>query len=130
MKQLILKYPVFWSLAWAMIILVLCATPGQYIPSANWMELLSLDKFVHALIFFILSALLIVVAITYHQNSRLMLLYVVFSMMYGMLMELMQAWYFSNRSADWMDVIANSLGCVVAFMVKKKISQWISPALI
>src|SRR6476620_4871693 len=100
MKRLLFTYPVFLSIFCAVVILVLCATPGQYIPSAGWMELLSLDKLIHASIFFVLTALLIVVALRYRQNSRFVLFYVTVSVLYGMLMELMQAYCFSNRSAD------------------------------
>jgi hypothetical protein len=130
MKRIIFTYPVLFSLAWAFVILVLCATPGQYIPSAGWMELLSLDKLIHASIFFVLTALLIVVALRYRQKNGFISFYVTVSILYGMLMELMQAYYFSNRSADWMDVIANTAGCLFALALRNKIRQWISPAII
>ncbi len=126
MKRLLFTYPVFLSILWAVVILILCATPGQYIPSAVWMELLSLDNLIHASIFFILSALLIVVALRYGQHHGFTFFYVAISVLYGMLMELMQAYFFSNRTADWMDVVANSAGCLIALMLQKRIRQWIS----
>ena len=130
MKRLLASYPVLLSIAWALIILVLCATPGQYIPSADWMELLSLDKLVHATIFFIMTSLLLLVCFKYRQGNIFVILYALLSLAYGLLMEIMQALYFSNRSADWMDVAANSAGCLFALIFLKKIRMWIFPAFI
>ena len=130
MKRLINTYPVLLTLAWGLVILVLCATPGQYIPSASWLELLSVDKLVHASVFFILTSLLLVVAIKHHQGAPYVILYVTLSILYGMFLELMQAMVFSNRSADWMDVIANSFGCVMAVILFRRIRKWILMPLI
>lgn len=106
---------------WFLIIFVLCATPGQYIPSSDWMELLSVDKLVHAGIFFVLSALSALTAIKYKQSGLILGLCVLLCILYGIFLEWMQGYYFSNRSADWQDVIANAVGCLAALLVLKKL---------
>lgn len=126
MKNSLYKHAVLLALLWALTIFVLCATPGQYIPSADWLELLSFDKFVHAGMFFILTSLLLVVAIKYRQKNSVIALYFLMALLYGGSLEIMQWLYFSNRSADWKDMIANSFGCVVALVFLKKFRKLFS----
>ena len=57
------------TLAWAMLILVLCAMPGRYFPEAGWLALLKIDKVIHAFMFFVL-AVLIVLASSRRAGSR------------------------------------------------------------
>ena len=121
MKQFLYKHAVACALIWATIIFILCSTPGQYIPSADWLELLSFDKFVHATMFFILTSLLFIVAIRYSQKKSVIALYFFLAILYGGSLEIMQWLYFSNRSADWKDMVANSFGCVVALGCLRKL---------
>lgn len=115
MKKLLLKYPVLFSITWALIIFALCATPGQYIPSISWLDLLSFDKLVHAFIFYVQCSALLVVKMQYQQANLFKWVYLVLSITYGMMLEWMQATMFVNRSADWMDIAANSFGCLMGF---------------
>jgi VanZ like protein len=120
-KNLIYKNVRLFAFLWAAVIFILCATPGQYIPSADWLELLSFDKFVHATMFFTLSALLFAIAVKYGQSKTIIALYFLIAVLYGGSLEVMQAKIFSNRSADWKDMFANTFGCVVALLFLKKI---------
>ena len=120
-KSLFYRNANVFAVLWALIIFVLCATPGQYIPSADWLELLSFDKFVHASIFFTLTILFFTVAIKYNKKTFVFMLYFSFAVCYGASLELMQAYCFSNRSADWKDMVANTFGCVVAALFLKKL---------
>lgn len=102
--------------AWAIVILVLCGIPGRDIPHISFLELLSFDKFVHALIFFILYFLLYRafikgnIAFTFERRIVLFFMCIV----YGGLLEVMQGLLFEERSADVFDFIANSFGVIVA----------------
>lgn len=117
----IYKHLLSLTFGWTSLIFILCATPGQFIPSANWLELLSFDKFVHAGIFFVLSALLFLVQVKYKQALLWRYCYLIGVVLYGILLELMQARFFSNRSADWKDAIADSFGCIMALLFFKRI---------
>jgi hypothetical protein len=121
LKQLIYKNSLVFSIIWAAVILALCATPGHFIPSVSWLELLSFDKWVHATMFFILNSLLFLVVIKRKQPKQYMIIYFLVCVLYGGLLELMQAKCFSNRSADWQDFVANSFGCIVAVLLFKKL---------
>lgn len=119
-KTILLKYPYLLSVTWALIILALCSMPGRFIPSTTWLELLSFDKWVHAGIFFVLVSLLGLAVEINHQSKNLFYIYFLLSVMYGGALEIMQATVFSERSADWYDMIANSFGCLVALSLSKK----------
>jgi VanZ family protein len=124
MFRLIYKRSLLFAVIWALIIFILCATPGQYIPSANWLELLSFDKWVHASIFFILTALVLLNGVKYTISRKGMFVWFSACVAYGALLEFMQATCFSNRSADWKDIVANSFGCLMAFLLLGKIKKW------
>jgi VanZ family protein len=106
-----------WAMLWALLILILCGIPGKDIPHISFLELLSFDKLVHAGIFFVLVLLsirgfLLQSTITFLQaNARV--LAVVFCIVYGGLLEIMQGTLFQERSADVFDFIANSIGVLL-----------------
>lgn len=108
------------SIIWALLIFALCSMPGSYIPSISWLEILSFDKWVHAGVFFILVSLIGFAVKTHQQSTGLFYFYVILSIVYGASLELMQATLFSERSADWYDIIANSFGCLLAPVLLNK----------
>lgn len=112
MKNIILKHILTESILWTIIILILCSTPGQYIPSTNWLELLNFDKIVHASIFFILTNLwLIYLYTSLKLNLKNIIVTVILCILYGGLLEFFQSSLFYNRSGDWLDFFANTFGC-------------------
>lgn len=120
MEKLLLKYSLLFSIVWTIVILILCSTPGRYIPTTSWLELLSFDKFVHASIFYVLVTLWLLYL---HKKNSIsfsnITVLVVFCICYGGLLEIMQSTIFSQRSGDWFDFIANSFGCLAgAFSFK------------
>ena len=119
-KQIIYNYCGLFSILWAILIFVLCATPGQYIPSEKWLELIGFDKLIHASIFFILLSLVFLKAFKHQQSTFVFVMTFIFAFFYGVILEFMQANYFSNRSADFYDIAANTAGCVIAVLIFKK----------
>jgi VanZ family protein len=102
-------------LVWFAVIFALCATPGEYIPSNNWLDLLSVDKLVHAGMFFVLYLSAALFILRKKGSKTFFLVALLFCLSYGLSLEIMQATLFRNRSADYKDMIANSLGCFAAF---------------
>lgn len=121
MIKLVLKYSLPLSICWALIILGLCSMPGQYIPSISFLEMLSFDKWVHAGMFFVLCTLVFFHIRQRTEEKRQIYLFLVVCIGYGCLLEVMQGTLFSNRSADWNDIIANSFGCVMAMLFYNRI---------
>ena len=75
--------------------------------------------------FFILNSLLFLVVIKRAQPKQWMIIYFLLCVLYGGLLEIMQAKFFSNRSADWQDFVANSFGCLMAVLCFKKLKQMV-----
>ncbi len=123
MKSFLFKYSLALALTWTAVIFALCCTPGRYVPTAHWLDLLSFDKLVHASIFFVLSSLWFLYLVKTGQVKDLSIALVIAACIsYGGLLEVLQAKVFSQRSGDWADFIANSLGCLLAllFFSRKK----------
>jgi VanZ family protein len=130
MIKFLLKYCLPLAVLWTVIIFVLCSTPGRFVPTTSWLELLSFDKFVHASIFFTLVCLWLVYWFQSNKlSTKTVLLTLILSIVYGGLLEIMQATLFSQRSGDWFDFIANSFGCVMGLWffskIKQKLNQFI-----
>ena len=125
LRNLLQNHSYKFAVLWALIIFGLCSTPGRFIPTTSWLELLSFDKWVHASVFFILVSLFILGIILHRQNKNLIYLIFVLAIAYGGLLEIMQAKVFSERSGDWLDFIANSFGCLMALLFYKKTTGFI-----
>ncbi len=126
MIKLFLRYSLSAAILWTLIIFVLCCTPGQYIPTTNWLELLSFDKFVHASIFFTLSFLWLVHLIKIKKLTFFSMIFIILlCILYGGVLEIMQATVFSHRSGDWLDFIANTFGCLMGLWVFQKRKEYL-----
>jgi hypothetical protein len=123
------RYISAFLLVWFLFILSLCAIPGRMIPSSNWLELLSFDKLVHTSIFFILVGLWIVYVLKRNSSLFLIAIGALLAAFYGGAIEWMQANVFSERSADWYDFIADSFGCLVAYLCRDWIQRQTKRAL-
>jgi hypothetical protein len=122
------KNPNLPTIIWALIILILCGTPGKDVPHFSFLDLLGFDKFVHATIFFILVIFAIRGFRLQTKNKYLRenaaFLAVGLSIAYGGILEILQGTIFSERSADIFDFIANSFGCFIALLLYPKIGKW------
>lgn len=108
------------ALGWAAIILVLCLTPGSALPEWQWADLLSVDKFIHAAIFGVLVLLLVRGFKGQVEGStwavRAVPIATVIGVLYGASMEGMQQIPGLGRHGDLLDLIANTIGCLVALI--------------
>lgn len=128
MNRFVLKYPLLFAIGWTVVIFVLCCTPGKYVPSAHWLDLLSFDKLVHASIFFVLASLWFLYFIKIRSVTPSRIAFVLLGCVaYGGILEIMQATVFSQRSGDWLDFTANSIGCLAAFILFKRKKQFLLP---
>ena len=125
MINFVLKYCKSLAIIWALVILGLCSMPGQYIPSVSFLEMLSFDKWVHAGMFFVLCTLIFLYIKEKTEEKKQIYIFLFICIGYGCLLEVMQGTLFSNRSADWNDIIANSFGCVMAVIFYGKIYSYL-----
>ncbi|GAB3945600.1 hypothetical protein GCM10028805_14970 [Spirosoma harenae] len=108
------------AIIWTIIMLIGCLTPHEEIPGelATWN-----DKVLHILIF---APFTLLWALTGFQVGRVLIAGILF----GALIEVLQYILPINRSADWMDLAADSLGAVagilIVWLLPKKLRLMIS----
>ncbi len=116
------------ALAWALLIALLCLTPGKALPQWQWADLLRVDKLVHMLMFCILTVLVARGLRGRPSNElplpRMLLLAGSISVIYGASMEVLQEIPGLNRRGDVIDLIANTVGAVAgAFWLRWKVKR-------
>ena len=113
---------------WFIFIFVACAIPGKDVPQFSILELLAFDKWVHAAIFFVLVVLLLRgIKFTYPRTAHISVALVALAIAipYGGLLEIMQGAFFTDRSADLYDFIANAFGATCGVLLYPKLAaRW------
>jgi VanZ family protein len=111
-------YTYTYSLLWALFILCVCGMNGSYIPQIHFTDIIQPDSLAHITLFGLQTWF---IATDKKRKSpsnalsyRLILPAFVISAMYGVMVEVLQATVFINRSYDYMDMAANTLGCALA----------------
>lgn len=105
------------NIIWALVIFILCAMPSESVPDPH-LNIPHLDKVVHFGMFFIMAIFL---CSELHYQTRLRIntifwITVVFSFIYGGLIEILQATYF-QRGGEWGDLLADVLGAIVGCLL-------------
>ncbi|CAN5501920.1 hypothetical protein BH11BAC2_BH11BAC2_02020 [soil metagenome] len=110
------------GISWALLIFILSSisAPQIYIP--DFFDLFSPDKVVHFFFYGILVYLLVrgfkkapLGRLTRNQYS-----FAVFSSAtYGGLIELYQGYFLPDRTGDWVDFLANCIGCVIGWIAAR-----------
>ena len=108
------------AFVWALVILILTGTPGDYIPSVrSFWDWLAIDKTVHIATFAMLSFLILHGLLTQYLASKRRYLYVIgavgFSLAYGLLTEVLQAYVFTGRDGNAFDFYADTLGALLGW---------------
>jgi VanZ family protein len=107
-------YPAF---IWAVLIFILCALPGTYVPRLSFLDWLRPDKVVHFIMFGALSFLLIKGFVQQNNlrglNIHAKLYATIFTIIYGVMIELSQEYIFIWRSGEVFDAIADAIGAFI-----------------
>tara|TARA_B110000037_G_scaffold222605_1_gene298273 strand:- start:2014 stop:2403 length:390 start_codon:yes stop_codon:yes gene_type:complete len=92
--------------------------PAQEIPKVG---VQNLDKFVHAFIYFILASFMLLGFVNLkHRSIFVKSIPILLSFFYGFLIEILQEYTTSTRLFEIFDILANGIGCMLAFIVMKK----------
>ncbi|WP_074721785.1 VanZ family protein [Flavobacterium frigoris] len=110
-----LKQIVFWiALLWTGLVLFLCLVQSNKMPVVN---IENLDKIVHAFFHFVFTSLWILFFKTQIKDPDSYKPYIIsflFSVLFGITIEIMQGQYTTTRKEDALDVVANMVGAVLA----------------
>lgn len=110
-----LKQIVFWiALFWTGVVLFLSLVQADKIPAVN---IENLDKVVHAFFHFVFTSLWILFFKTQIKDPDSYKPYVIsflFSVLFGITVEMLQGQYTTTRKEDALDVLANLVGATLA----------------
>jgi VanZ family protein len=108
----------YWrSIFCSIVIIILCFIPGDELPQPEF-DIPCLDKLVHFCFYFVLS-LTLQYEIKKIIKLKNYLIIVIYTMVLGGFIELVQENVITDRSGDFFDFIAGLLGTVIAFFVFK-----------
>ena len=109
-------FPVFWAVS----ILFLCLIDTKELPSVTYLELMEFDKLVHIVLFGLLMlsctvALRKQTKIAWAQKNA-MVIALLFSIVYGSVIEVVQFFMVQDRTGELYDVLANGLGALLGIL--------------
>jgi len=116
------------ALLWTILILILISIPGNMLPKEEKTFIPNLDKLIHATLF---GSFVFLWSIYYatrkeknnHSNSRFVLILII-ACLYGVATELMQKYLIPNRDYDIFDIMADSIGAVLGFLIVLLTVKW------
>lgn len=109
------------AIAWALLILVLMGTPGNYFPTVtSFWDWLSVDKLVHVFVFGIFSFLILrsISPQYFASNKRYVFVATAIgvALAYGLLTEVLQAHVFTGRNGNAYDFFADGIGAFAGWL--------------
>ena len=117
MKRWLVNLPKkYWTTAhilWAVVVFGLHAMSSKSFPKISFWENLGPDKIVHAFMFFIGSSLAVLSGMGRLKSA-------VIWISAGVLLEYYQFFFTTDRSFDWLDVMADSIGVMLCFSLFRK----------
>lgn len=116
----IMKNKLFWrNILWAIVIFILCSIPGNDLPKTSMITIPHFDKIVHFGMFFIMGIFLFAEISIQTKLKRTSITSVILLVItiYGGIIEYLQQNYFTNRSGDYWDLIADILGGIIAIIL-------------
>jgi hypothetical protein len=109
------------TLFWALIILALCVTPGDTLPSIDFWELDLEDKAAHLFVFGLLAFLMVFGEQRRRGQSKLRFpiqLKIIFvGVLFGAFTEWVQGAFVPSRYASFGDAVADGLGCILGTII-------------
>ncbi|MDE5419934.1 VanZ family protein [Labilibaculum sp. DW002] len=115
-----MKSKLFWrNILWAIIIFILCSIPGDDLPKTSMVSIPHFDKLVHFGMFFIMGIFLIA-EIRYQTKFKKPIrvgIALGLIAIYGGFIEYLQQNFFTNRSGDFLDLLADVIGGLLAILL-------------
>ncbi len=109
------------GIAWFFLTLIAISIPGKELPKFGpWFEQISVDKLIHTFLFGMLAFLWmlpVAISTTATQNKKYWFIKVaIAAALWGLAAELIQKYFIPMRSYDLVDLLANTLGVIIAFI--------------
>lgn len=108
-----LKYVI--SGSWAFLLLYLSIAQRSGLPSLFFLQFKYADKVLHACFYMIFGILLLY---TFKEQTRYpYIISFIGAFAYSSLMEILQKYIFTHRSAEWADIGANMIGIIFGLLI-------------
>ena len=108
------------GIVWFIISFILLTIPGKQIPTISWMDFYQSDKIVHIILFFTLCFLFSFAIKRSDKKYSLIAYIAIAGLVYGIAMEFVQKYFIPFRSCDIDDMIADGIGCLIAYVWWRK----------
>jgi glycopeptide antibiotics resistance protein len=109
------------ALIWAFLILLLCSMPVKGIATFKLINILDFDKLAHMLLFGIQFWFLAIGQskkyVFSYKRMRVGRVAFIITLLYGAGIELMQGYLLSGRTMDIMDMLANTIGALIGWLL-------------
>ncbi len=106
------------SIVWAAFIMVVCAIPSDQVQKVTFVKIPYLDKIIHFILYFVFALLVISGNNSLREKRNVTVKAILWAaaitLTYGILVELLQHFIFTTRSAEFWDIVANILGFLAA----------------
>jgi len=112
--------PVFIAIVWLLIVTTLLCIPGSRLPKIGWGDKIWLDKWIHIFLFFVLVFFWCRAYLNTHLSiavKKIFIMITVFSVIYGIGMEVVQHYFIPFRSFDIGDMIADAIGSIAGYFI-------------
>lgn len=111
------------SVVYTLCITFLLLFPATHVPK---IDVPSFDKLGHIIVFTILVVLWGLFAFANDKETRAKIWWVVIgAFIYGIIIEALQGLFFESRTADGWDVLANSVGILLGWLIFQKIKNYL-----
>lgn len=114
------------GIVWTGFVLIACLADGNSVSKTSFFNIPNKDKIAHFIFYFVFSVVWLQYLVTSckHRSKNVLagIIFVLAALVGGMV-ELMQYYFTSTRSADWMDVLANCSGSLAGIGIGKMISK-------
>jgi hypothetical protein len=109
------------GIGWFLFVIILVCIPGEDLPSAPYLDIISFDKFVHAALFggivFFFCLAFKKAALSRQEKLGVFIKITLATCIWGITTELIQKYFIPGRQFDWFDWAADSFGAIVAFFI-------------
>ena len=120
--QFFRKHPFVPAIFFFIVTVVLLTIPGTSLPKSRLFDIPYFDKWVHIGLFGMLCLLFSFPIKDYlicdSQKRNWFLIISLFGIGYGISMEFVQKYWIPHRSFEGMDIVADSVGCLLAFIFR------------
>jgi len=103
------------AICWCILILILSFSSPENLPSVS---IIGIDKFAHLAVYFVLSFLACFGFVKYgYSLKNTMILSLLIASSFGIMVEFAQKYFFSSRSFEELDIIANIIGTILGICI-------------